>query len=194
MRAPHPVAALCEGAVGLSPRVSAPSTLGDHDAFLSATTSAGYTAAGSMCGQDILPVILAAILLTALFSPLVFLGRSLRGALGNGAMGIGQATQDMPLKAVVADVCAQRSVLIRKKMPGPRYTRVPDSRSCTSRAGYVQRLQHPEHDGADERERSICCDDVELRDEVHGKCSRFLRNASVALPRGQATGTETAEK
>lgn len=41
-----------------------------------------------------------------------------------------------------------------KKNPGPRVLRVPDrTRKVTVKT--VQRLDHPEHDGADERERSI---------------------------------------
>ncbi len=38
---------------------------------------------------------------------------------------------------------------------------------------FVQRLDHSENDGTDERERSIRGNDVEFGGEIHGNCSRF---------------------
>ena len=43
----------------------------------------------------------------------------------------------------------------------------------------VQRLDHPEHNGADERKRGVRGNDVELGGEIHGNCSRFRRDALI---------------
>ena len=57
-----------------------------------------------MFDQFGLPVVLAAVFLTALFSPLVFFGGFYLALIGMLLWGLGYATQDMLLKAVVAGV------------------------------------------------------------------------------------------
>jgi predicted MFS family arabinose efflux permease len=59
---------------------------------------------GRLYDQLGLPVILAAVFLTALFSPLVFFGGFYVALLGMLLWGIGYATQDTLLKAIVAGV------------------------------------------------------------------------------------------
>ena len=49
-------------------------------------------------------VVLAAVLLTALFSPLVFLGHFFAVLVGIALWGVGYATQDTLLKAIIAGV------------------------------------------------------------------------------------------
>jgi MFS family permease len=75
--------------------------------FLAFGTAFGVIASlvlGKLYDRAGLPVILAAVLLTSLFSPLVFLGGFYLALLGMALWGIGQVTQDMLLKAVVAGV------------------------------------------------------------------------------------------
>jgi MFS family permease len=59
---------------------------------------------GRLYDQVGLPVILAAVFLTALFSPLVFFGGFYAALIGMLLWGVGYATQDTLLKAVVAGV------------------------------------------------------------------------------------------
>ncbi|MGX5733263.1 MFS transporter [Bosea thiooxidans] len=75
--------------------------------FLAFGTASGVIASlglGKLYDRIGLPVILAAVLLTSLFSPLVFFGGFNLALLGMALWGIGQVTQDMLLKAVVAGV------------------------------------------------------------------------------------------
>jgi MFS family permease len=75
--------------------------------FLAFGTACGVMASlglGKLYDRIGLPVILIAVVLTALFSPLVFLGGFYLALLGMAFWGIGQVTQDMLLKAVVAGV------------------------------------------------------------------------------------------
>jgi MFS family permease len=66
-----------------------------------AITSLGM---GKLYDRIGLPVVLGAVLLTACFSPLVLLGGFYLALLGMALWGVGQVTQDMLLKAVVAGV------------------------------------------------------------------------------------------
>ena len=75
--------------------------------FLAFGTACGVIASlglGKLYDKIGLPVILAAVLLAALFSPLVFFGGFYLALLGMALWGIGQVTQDMLLKAVIAGV------------------------------------------------------------------------------------------
>jgi MFS family permease len=75
--------------------------------FLAFGTACGVIASlglGKLYDRIGLPVILAAVLLTALFPPLVFLGGFYLALFGMALWGIGKVTQDMLLKAVVAGV------------------------------------------------------------------------------------------
>jgi MFS family permease len=75
--------------------------------FLAFGTAFGVIASlglGRLYDRMGLPVVLSAVLLTSLFSPLVFLGGFYLALLGMALWGIGQVTQDMLLKAIVAGV------------------------------------------------------------------------------------------
>ena len=75
--------------------------------FLAFGTGCGVIASlglGKLYDRIGLPVILAAVLLASLFSPLVFLGGFYLALFGMALWGIGQVTQDMLLKAVIAGV------------------------------------------------------------------------------------------
>jgi MFS family permease len=73
--------------------------------FLAIATGVGVLASlvlGRLYDRVGLPVVLAAVVLSALFSPLVFLGGFYAALFGLILWGIGYATQDTLLKAVVA--------------------------------------------------------------------------------------------
>jgi MFS family permease len=75
--------------------------------FLALSTGFGVVASlvlGRMYDRIGLPVVLIAVVLSALFAPLVFLGSFLTALVGMLLWGIGYATQDTLLKAVVAGV------------------------------------------------------------------------------------------
>ncbi len=59
---------------------------------------------GKLYDRSGLPVMLVAVLLTALFSPLVFFGGFYVALIGMLLWGLGYATQDTLLKAIVAGV------------------------------------------------------------------------------------------
>jgi MFS family permease len=73
--------------------------------LLAAATAFGVVASlvlGKLYDQSGLPALSAAVVLSALFSPLVFLGGAYLVVLGMLLWGIGYATQDTLLKAVIA--------------------------------------------------------------------------------------------
>lgn len=75
--------------------------------FLAFGTACGAVASlvlGKLYDKVGLPVIFVAVLLTSVFSPLVFLGGFYVALFGMALWGVGQVTQDMLLKAVVAGV------------------------------------------------------------------------------------------
>jgi hypothetical protein len=75
--------------------------------FLAFGTTCGVIASlglGRLYDRIGLPVILGAVLLTSLFSPMVFLGGFYVALLGMALWGVGQVTQDMLLKAVIAGI------------------------------------------------------------------------------------------
>jgi MFS family permease len=75
--------------------------------FLALATGIGAVlslALGKLYDRVGLPVVIAAVALTAFFSPFVFLGGFELALLGMALWGIGQVTQDMLLKAVVAGI------------------------------------------------------------------------------------------
>ena len=59
---------------------------------------------GNLYDRRALPVVLVAVFLTALFSPLVFFGGFYAALIGMLLWGLGYATQDTLLKAIVAEV------------------------------------------------------------------------------------------
>ena len=76
-------------------------------AFLAISTAFGVAASlalGKLYDRVGLPVVLAAVVLSALFSPLVFLGGFYVVLCGMLLWAIGYATQDTLLKAIVAGV------------------------------------------------------------------------------------------
>jgi MFS family permease len=75
--------------------------------FLALSTGMGVIASlilGKLFDRIGLPIVLAAVFLSALFSPFVFLGGFFVALLGMMLWGIGYATQDTLLKAVIASV------------------------------------------------------------------------------------------
>jgi MFS family permease len=73
--------------------------------FLAFSTGCGVVASlvlGRLYDRVGLPVVLGAVFLSALFSPLVFLGNHLIAFVGMVLWGIGYATQDTLLKAIIA--------------------------------------------------------------------------------------------
>ena len=71
---------------------------------LRSSVDTGRRYGGALFDQFGLPVVLAAVFLTALFSPLVFFGGFYLALIGMLLWGLGYATQDTLLKAVVAGV------------------------------------------------------------------------------------------
>jgi MFS family permease len=93
----------------ISYHLSTTKTVGDHwiPLFLAISTAFGVIASlvlGKLYDQVGLPVVLVAVVLSALFSPFVFLGGFYLVLLGMLLWGIGYATQDTLLKAIVAGV------------------------------------------------------------------------------------------
>jgi MFS family permease len=75
--------------------------------FLAFATGVGIVvslALGRLYDKIGLPIVLVAVFLASLFSPFVFLGGFYLALVGMALWGIGQVTQDMLLKAVVAGV------------------------------------------------------------------------------------------
>ena len=75
--------------------------------FLAFSTGIGVVASlilGRLYDRRGLPIVLVAIFLSALFSPFVFLGSFFVALLGMVLWGIGYATQDTLLKAIIAGV------------------------------------------------------------------------------------------
>jgi MFS family permease len=75
--------------------------------FLAIATATGVVASlvlGKLYDRDGLPVVIAAVFVAALFSPLVFLGGFAVALIGLMLWGIGYAVQDTLLKAIVAGV------------------------------------------------------------------------------------------
>jgi MFS family permease len=75
--------------------------------FLALSTGMGVIASlilGKLFDRFGLPIVLAAVFLSALFSPFVFLGGFFVALLGMMLWGIGYATQDTLLKAIIAGV------------------------------------------------------------------------------------------
>ena len=75
--------------------------------FLALSTGMGVIASlilGKLFDRIGLPIVLAAVFLSALFSPFVFLGGFFVALLGMMLWGIGYATQDTLLKAIIAGV------------------------------------------------------------------------------------------
>ena len=73
--------------------------------FLSISTGMGVVASlilGRLYDRTGLPVVLVAVILSSLFSPLVFLGGFSAALIGMLLWGVGYATQDTLLKAIVA--------------------------------------------------------------------------------------------
>jgi MFS family permease len=75
--------------------------------FLALSTGMGVIASlilGKLFDRIGLPIVLAAVFLSALFSPFVFLGGFFVALFGMMLWGIGYATQDTLLKAIIAGV------------------------------------------------------------------------------------------
>jgi MFS family permease len=75
--------------------------------FLAFSTACGVVASlafGRLYDRFGLPVVLVAVFISSLFAPLVFLGNFLLALLGMVLWGIGYATQDTLLKALIASV------------------------------------------------------------------------------------------
>jgi predicted MFS family arabinose efflux permease len=93
----------------ISYHLSTTKTVSDHwiPVFLAISTAFGVVASlalGKLYDQVGLPVVLVAVILSALFSPFVFLGEFYVVLLGMLLWGFGYATQDTLLKAIVAGV------------------------------------------------------------------------------------------
>jgi MFS family permease len=93
----------------ISYHLSTTKTVTDHwiPVFLAISTAFGVVASlvlGKLYDQVGLPVVLVAVFLAALFSPFVFLGGFYVALIGMLLWGIGYATQDTLLKAIVAGV------------------------------------------------------------------------------------------
>jgi hypothetical protein len=84
-----------------------------------------------------------------------------------------------------------------KKNPGSRVLRVPDLNSPDN-SETVQRLDHLEHDGADERERSIRGYEIDFSGEIHGNCSlvsTYVWSPQASNPaQGYPDGTGTKDR
>jgi MFS family permease len=93
----------------ISYHLSTTKTVSDHwiPVLLAISTAFGVLASlvlGKLYDRVGLPIVLVAVVLAALFSPLVFFGGSYVVLLGMLLWGVGYATQDTLLKAIVAGV------------------------------------------------------------------------------------------
>ena len=93
----------------ISYHLSATKTVPEHwiPVFLAISTAFGVVASlvlGKLYDRVGLPIVLIAVLLSSLFSPLVFLGGFFAALTGMLLWGVGYATQDTLLKALVAGV------------------------------------------------------------------------------------------
>jgi predicted MFS family arabinose efflux permease len=123
----------------ISYHLSTTKVVGDHwiPVFLAISTAFGVIASlvlGKLYDQIGLPAVLVAVFLSALFSPFVFLGGFYVALFGMLLWGIGYATQDTLLKAVVAGVLpeGQRNLAFGLYLHGLR-RRMAD-RQCGDRA------------------------------------------------------------
>jgi predicted MFS family arabinose efflux permease len=93
----------------ISYHLSATNTVPEHwiPVFLAISTAFGVAASlvlGKLFDRVGLPIVLIAVFLSSLFSPFVFLGSFFPALIGMLLWGVGYATQDTLLKAVIAGV------------------------------------------------------------------------------------------